>query len=136
MKLIERIFIITDVLFPAKKPAWERKKLENDIASLSSGVKDGRATILLDHPPEEAIGFLEIALEKGVLTPLIVAPVAFQEHYQNRPYYSALVTLLAKNGYSLFNLYNVAWRRGQIQTAYALFINQELRDAFVKRIQV
>lgn len=173
MRFLERIFLITDAIFPAKTPRWEREKIYRDIASLTFDIRtmtlvapkasylrapdlvpnrsilldtgdnfalpeEEIGALLLDIPPYDAIVALDVASKDETLArvPLIVAPIAFQKRFHNRPFYSALTVMLSARGYSLFNLYNVAWKRGQIQTAYALFISQELRNAFVKRIQV
>lgn len=158
MNLVERGFLVTDFLFPAKTPRSERKKLFFDLGNLSPNLRRvvligeggyldasellpkeahfvseaGEAdALLLDTSPEEAVSFLEKTL---IFPPLFGVPVAFQLSYDRRPFYSALLRFAESRRYSLFNLYNVRRNHGQIRTAYALFLNPDLRERYVHKI--
>ncbi|MDE2173238.1 MAG: hypothetical protein KGJ31_01380 [Patescibacteria group bacterium] len=182
MSVLERIFLVTDALFPAKRPRWELEKIRQNIEFLipemktlavvaprhsylrrmrplpphtqvldiewpaantpASAEEIGRDqsidTLLIDISASDAAQLLEDMSANGTLSCLkvVVTPVAFQERYAGKPYYAAVTALVGRHGYSLFNLYNVAWKRGQIRTAYALYIDRKLRGDFVRKIQV
>lgn len=103
---------------------------------IDSFVSDRDDALIITSPATGTLPFLETVVEKQMLPRIIVAPVAFALRYKNRPYYAALVTLLGTKGYSLFNLYNVERKQGQVTTAQALFIDKRLRDVFVEKIRV
>ncbi len=181
MNVLERIFLVTDALFPAKKPRWELEKISKNIEflipdmrtlaivasehsylrrmrplpshahMLDIGWPTGRQafaeeiskdrsidTLLIDIPASDAAQLLEDTSANGTLSRVrsMIIPVAFQERHAGKPYYAAVTALVDRHGYSLFNLYNVAWKRGQIQTAYALYIDRKLRDDFVRKIRI
>jgi len=127
MNAIQYLFLLTDKLFPAKTPSSERKQMTKDIKFLFPDIPSPDAIWVLDTPSK--CDFVAGAQ-------IIIASISFAEQYAGEPYYSALTRRLEDSGFSLFNLYDVRWRRGRIHTARALYISRSLRDAFIKKIQV
>ncbi len=97
----------------------------------------GANALVIDIPPADSIKMIESIFTRTVIpnVQIIVVPISFSEKYSDQPYYSALTTLLEKSDYSIFNIYDIKRKRGQVKTAYALYMSKKLRDVFIKKIQ-
>jgi hypothetical protein len=90
---------------------------------------------VIDTSHKDVVPILEFIEDLVIRSDIkaVILPISFNMTYESRPVNSVVTDLLQRSNYSLFNLYNVKRIKGQIDSAHALFINEELRSNFLRR---
>jgi FkbM family methyltransferase len=120
-------------------PAWAAAKATIEVPTTTIDETIAREGIERLHILKLDIQGGELLALKGAAralgdtpVPVIYTETMFIPHYQGQPLLLDLWSFVAGRGYSLFDLYGIAWgSNGQLRYGDAIFVSRELREKVI-----